>query len=220
MTALAQFQANITAADKLVEMYRELRRYRQLGARGRLDAENVDLLWLPRSAVVACMSALDTYIHTVIYERIPNALRGNPVPQALCDAMISVVKIKNGNEFREALPIFSIPDSLTELTNRLRIEMLAFQSYQAPEKIVGAYKLLGREDIFNDVADLWPGPNSTAEDIKRRLIRYVNRRNQIAHEGDVEINGEPRHIQPEYATDCRDYTFSLVTRLDQVIYGV
>lgn len=53
MSAFATFQQNIQAADKLVAMYRELRLNRKLSARGQLDAENQDLLWLPRSAAVA-----------------------------------------------------------------------------------------------------------------------------------------------------------------------
>lgn len=66
MTALNQFTRNVDASVKLVAMYRQLRAFRKLGARGSLSLENQDLLWLPRSAVVAAISALDTYVHSIV----------------------------------------------------------------------------------------------------------------------------------------------------------
>lgn len=94
MTAIAHFHGSIETADQLLAMYAELRRSRNLGRRGRLDPANEDLLSLPKSAIVACMSALDAYIHSVLYEQIPIVLRTNPVPDALCDAMAGVLPKK------------------------------------------------------------------------------------------------------------------------------
>src|SRR5689334_6942044 len=102
MAALAQFNRNINASDRLVAMYRELRRSRGLGARGQLNAINQDLLWLPRSAVVASISALDTYVHAVVYERLPHVLGGaGPAPDSLCDLLAPLVSIKNAATFRD-----------------------------------------------------------------------------------------------------------------------
>ena len=220
MTAIAHFHSSITAADHLVGMYAELRRSRNLGHRGRLDAENSDLLSLPRSAVVASLSALDAYIHAVLYERIPVALRANPVPEKLCELMSSTIPIKNGHTFREALPFLVAHDSLAELCSKVREDTLVFLSYQAPEKICSAYELIGQDNIFYSVAALWQGPGTEAEDIKRNLAAYVRRRNQIAHEGDHEANGRPRPMQPQYAQGCRDFVSGLATRLNRVVYGV
>ena len=164
MTALDHFNASISAASKLVAMYEELRRHRNLGRRGRLDAANIDLLWLPRSAVVASMSALDAYVHAVLYERIPHALRANVVPESLCEAMSSVIQIKNENGFRSALPILHAADSITILSDKFKSETLVFQTCQAPDKIITGYKLIGYNTIFEDVANIWPGPNTTAGD--------------------------------------------------------
>ena len=220
MTAITHFQSSITAADQLVAMYSELRRTRGLGQRGRLNAENSDLLSLPRAAVVACISALDAYVHSVLYERIPLALRANPVPLPLCEAMSAILPVKNGNNFRDALPVLLLQDSSAELCARLKEKTLVFLSYQAPEKIIAAYDLIGHESIFESVADMWQGPGTSAQEIKGSLAAYVKRRNQIAHEGDHEASGNPRSMQPVYASGCRDFTVGLVSRLNRVVYGV
>lgn len=200
-------------------MYAELRRSRGLGARGRLDAANSDLLWLPRSAVVACLSALDSYVHAVLYDRVPVILRHADVPEPLAKSLSSIIPIKNAGHFQDALPVLRATDSLSELSNQLRENTLSFLSYQSPEKIIAGYEMIGHPNIFDEVAALWPGPRTSSDDIRRYLANYVRRRNQIAHEGDLEESGSPRPMQPQYARECRDFTENLVQRLDRIVYG-
>ena len=218
MTAYSEFQHNIESARDLTAMYSELRTHRDLGRRGRLPPGHEELLWLPRSSVVAAISSLDAYVHAVLYDRIPRALRSDAIPEALCDAMADVLEIRNGKHFRAVFPIFSKKKIYGSLTKHLRSTRLVFQSYQRPEKIIAAYNLLGHADIFESVANMWRGPETSSEDIKRRLVNYVNRRNQIAHEGDRDANGSIRHMQPKYAKDCVDFTENLVLRLDRIVY--
>jgi hypothetical protein len=133
--------------------------------------------------------------------------------------MSSILSIKNAESFRNAVPLLSQVDSLAELANQLRTKTLAFISYQAPEKIIAGYELIGHAHIFESVSAAWPGPATTAEDIKRYLASYVKRRNQIAHEGDMEPNGTPRPMQPAYSHGCRDFIVNLTWRLNRVVYG-
>lgn len=176
-------------------------------------------LWLPRSAVVAALSSLDAYVHAVLDDRIPHALMGNPIPDALCDAMASIIPIKNASSFRQALPIISTANVHAELTTRLSEQTLSFLSYQAPEKILAAYDMIGRPSIFDSVSAIWPGPRTTSDNIKRFLANYVRRRNQIAHEGDREASGAVRHMRPIYANNCADFVENLVSRLNRAVYG-
>lgn len=220
MTIFGDFQNSIAAADKLLAMYSELRRLRGLGQRGALSAANNDLLWLPRSAVVASLSALDAYVHSVVYDRVPHALRLSPIPQPLCEAMSSILPIKNAEGFRNAASIIASSDSLSELSSLLRDRTLAFVSYQAPEKIIAAYDLIGHNNVFDRVSAMWPGPATSADDIKRYLANYVKRRNQIAHEGDLEHGGNERAMQPVYAHGCKDFVVNLASRLNRVVYGI
>ena len=219
MTAYTDFQHSIASATSLTSMYSEMRRHRGLGRRGRLGPGHEDLLWLPRSAVVASLSALDSYVHAVLYDRVPAALQGNPIPDALCDAMAEIFSIRNGATFRGALPIILAGNVPAELTARLRNQTIAFLSYQAPEKVMSAYNMIGHPNVFDEVSALWPGPRTAADDLKRSLANYVKRRNQIAHEGDREANGTVRHMQPVYADYCAAFVEGLVSRLDRIIYG-
>lgn len=220
MTALQQFTRNIDASDKLVGMYRQLRGFRNLGARGRLNAQNQDLLWLPRSAVVAAISALDTYVHGVVKDRLPHLFAPSKVvPESLAEQLAVLLPVKNANTFRQAVPLLLAHDTVGQLLKRFEDNFLQFQSFQAPGKIIEAYRLVGFDNVFDPVSDLWPGPNTTAEHLKRRLAGYVQRRNQIAHEGDVEANGQQRPMQPDYAIECREYVVALVNRLNQVAYA-
>lgn len=219
MQALQQFHQNIDASSKLVAMYRELRNVRKLGARGRLDAGNQDLLWMPRSAVVASISALDTYVHSVVKAKLPDMFAiGRDVPESLAKQLSALLTVKDANTFRQAVPILQSHDTIGQLLRRLETNYLQFQSFQAPDKIIEAYRLIGFENIFEMVAQLWPGPNTKDEHLKRRLAGYVTRRNQIAHEGDLETTGQQRPMQPDYAIQCQEYVSNLVTRLNQVVY--
>lgn len=220
MTTISDFRRSIDAARKLTAMYVELRRFRGLGRRGQLNIANQDLLWLPRSAVVAAISAMDAYIHAVLVERIPQALAQPDIPDALATAMADLLPIKSGAGFKAAYPVLSCANTPIVLTTKLRDQSLQFLSYQAPEKIIAAYSMIGRQDVFDRVADLWPGPRTTADEIKRRLSAYVKRRNQIAHEGDHEPGGDVRQMQPLYADKCSDFIENLTNRLDQVVYGL
>jgi len=220
MTAHADFQVSVQAADSLLLMYAELRRHRNLGARGKLSAENEDLLWLPRSAVVAALSALDSYVHAGLDEKIPETLQANPVPRALCKAMAALIPIKNADGFSDALPIITSSNVIAELSAKYKEETLSFLSCQSPNKLIAGYALIGHQNIFGDVSEHWPGPSTTSEDLKRQLANYVRRRNQIAHEGDRDHHGNARPMQPQYAQSCKEFVVNLVTRLNRVVYGI
>jgi len=220
MTVHAQFLNNIEPADRYISMYRELRTSRGLGARGALSAANQDLLWLPRAAVVASVSALDSYMHSMLYERIPVILNSPNVPDALCEALSSPISIKNAGGFRNALPLLKNHDTLGEIFAILKSETLSFLSYQAPDKIIAGFALIGEDQIFDRVSAMWPGPGTTADRIRRDLVNYVKRRNQIAHEADAEANGISRPMQPEYALGCKDFVVNLTLRLNRIAYGI
>ena len=219
MTPHTAFENSIASTKSLTEMYTELRKRRGLGPRGRLPPGNEDLLWLPRSAVVAAISSLDAYVHAVLYERVPIVLRADSIPKALCEAMAKIFPIKDGTTFREAFRKMSSKDICQELTAQLKDETLASSSYQNPDKIIQAYGLIGCPNTFDSVSKIWPGPGTSEADIKRQLANYVKRRNQIVHEGDFETSGRVRHIQPKYAKECAAFVENLVSKLDQVVSG-
>lgn len=218
MTPYEDFENSISSTRNLIEMYFELRQSRGLSRRGKLSPGDEDLFWLPRSAVVAAISSLDAYVHAVLYDRIPHALKSDHIPDALCGTLAELIPIKDSNSFRRIVPIISSRNFHDELTKIIKENRLSFQSFQFPDKILGAYRLIGFSDIFLLVSQLWPGPATTDEDIKRFLANYVKRRNQIAHEGDREASGSVRPIQALYAQKCADFVENLTWRLDSIVY--
>lgn len=220
MTPLNNFSVNLQAAEQLLKMYAELRKSRGLGARGSLDKKNSDLTWLPRSSVVASISALDNYIHDVLYDRIPVALTGDTeISKSLAESMATLMPIKNDEQFRAARTLLKSHSTLEDLSQKLRSKKLQFESYQSPDKILAAYRLIGFDDVFEAASALWQGPDTSADSIKRELSKYAERRNKIAHEGDLEHkSGTPRPMRLDYASRCKQFVAILVGRLDQIVY--
>lgn len=217
MEPIEQFRINIDAARKYLEMYRELRRLKNLGGRGALDANNKYLLWLPRAAIVSTMSSLDAYVHQVLYKHIPKLLKqANNVPEKLREMVVRVSPIKKAEHVGDAIQYIRSPTGSERLADAIQEHVLSFQSYQAPDKVVEAYRILGVGDVLQDVAERWRGPNTERSHIASRLERYSKRRNQIAHEGDLGSNHEPREITPEFGTTCAKFIDNIVTRMDQI----
>ena len=132
--------------------------------------------------------------------------------------LANIVPIKNAASFRDAFPIIAAANVDAKLARCLGDQTLSFLSYQAPEKILVAYDMIGHSSVFDRVSATWPGPGRTPDDIKRTLSRYVKRRNQIAHEGDRELSGAVRPMRPDYANECASFIENLVSRLDSVVY--
>lgn len=217
-SAYENFENSIASSDSLISMYKELRKFRGLGQRGRLTAQNEDLLWLPRSAVVSSLSALDEYIHDVLRIMTRSSLREGDPSQHLCDKMSEIIPIKNGSTFREALPLLTSPDFIETLSSKLSEKKFAYESYQSPDKVERAYSLIGHADIFQNVSSIWPGPKTSKKELKDTLERYAKRRNQIVHEGDRERDGGVRHITPDYARDVEKFIRGLTSRLDRIAF--
>lgn len=222
MTPYEQFKINKDAAAIYARTYLELRQLKLLGSRGTLSEENKYLLWLPRAGVVGAVGALDHYVHQVLYEKIPEKLRGNPaeLPESLCDLILRVASLKNAVSVRENIHFVQSATGPDDIAVAIRDKVLQFEAFQAPDKIVRAFAFLGYADILEDISATWQGPNTDRRDIAKRLDQYVKRRNQIAHEGDLQSTHRPRPITPMYASDCLTFVFNLVWRLNGILYGL
>jgi hypothetical protein len=220
MTPYEQFKKNIDAANHYRTMYVELRKLKKLGARGALDEQNRYLLWLPRAAVVSSVAALDAYVHQTLYLRIPQVLEDEnaPLPDALAELIVRVAPIKNAGTARDALKYIRASDGIRLLAQTIKDKTLVFEAYQAPDKVVDAFRVIGVHDILKEVADRWQGPNTSREDIASRLAGYAKRRNQIAHESDLDTHHRPRDISPDYAYRCSDFMTNIVDRMNQAVF--
>jgi hypothetical protein len=216
VTPLDQFRQNIVGAEKYLEMYYELRQLKKLGKRGALDGGNQYLLWLPRATVVSAVGALDAYVHDVLALHIPRLLAdaATQISEPLATLLGRVVSTKKKDDVQGLLRFVRSATGAQLLAQEVREKICRFESYQAPDKVVGALKVLGIHDVLADAAGRWQGPQTTRDNIATRLDRYVKRRNQIAHEADLDAHGQPKAITPNYAWDCKEFIKDLVERMD------
>lgn len=164
MATLDQFHGNIARADDLCALYKALR------TQTTTVLEISDLL---RAAIVIAVSALDHFIHEVVRTGMLDAHKG---------------RIEKTDPYRR----FSI--SLASLENQainptesdwLDAEIRArhgWQSFEHPDKIAEALRLVSDRNVWDAVGTTMDSP---ASDVKATLKLIVDRRNQIAHESDM-----------------------------------
>ena len=201
-------------------MYIELRKLKELGKRGKLDEENRYLMWLPRAAIVASVAALDAYVHQALYLRLPELLgdKTASISDELADLIGRVMPTKKKVEVKEAMRFIRSHAGPRMLADLLRENVLRYESYQDPAKVIKAFKLISIQDIFAKVAHRWQSQTKSRADITKELSNYVRRRNQIAHESDLDSNHEPRAITPDYGEKCLKFIRDLVGWMDTVVF--
>ena len=141
MSPFDQFKVNLQVARDYLVIYREMRQLKKLGTRGKLNATNQHLLWLPRAAVVTSLGALDAYVHQVLYAKVPSIL-GDPSSQlsdSLCNLVIEVFPVKKTSDVRNALSIIRSSTGPLDVAERIRHEKLGFEAMQSTDKIITAY---------------------------------------------------------------------------------
>lgn len=161
--ALDAFAANLQRVRELGALYAALTQ---------LTTPALDASDILRAQIVLGVSALDTYVHELTRLGILEILHGRRAATA-------------------ALHRFQIPMSLhlnasggvispAEIDTAIR-ETHGYQSFQSPEKIADAIRLISDTELWNAVgAELGIQPKSARE----RLAVIVDRRNKIAHEAD------------------------------------
>ena len=146
---------------------------------------------LLRAEWVARVSALDLYVHELVAQRMLAIFNG------------MVAKSPAYQEFRipnDAVHRIQSAQNPTIAANAFDLEVrkqLSIQTYQHPEKIAGGIRLCSMVELWNEVALL------TREDpkqLKAILTAIVERRNKIAHEGDMQPT-VPRIPWPIAAAD-------------------
>jgi len=220
MKPLEQFEINVASADNYLLMYRELRKFKEIGSRGRLDEENKYLMWLPRATIIASIAALDAYVHQVLYVRIPQELAGEQIELSneLAELVGRVMPTKKNSEIRVAMSFVRSRDGAKLLSDNIREKILAYASYQDPKKILKAFRIIRINDIFGEVAQRWSDKNRSRDDITKELLNYSKRRNQIAHESDLDNKHEPRAITPDYGKKCLGFVREIVECMDRVAF--
>jgi hypothetical protein len=96
-------------------------------------------------------------------------------------------------------------------------ERLGYQSFQQPDKIADAIRLISDKKLWDEVAT---NLNISARDVKQQLSAIVDRRNKIAHEADIDPTfaiGGRWNIDEIMVNDAVDFIEQLVESIHQVL---
>lgn len=129
----------------------------------------VDLSDILRAEIVLSVSAFDFFIHEFTREGMLK--------------IYNRTKARTDNFDKFQLPMSAaLSLSTAELENQIRSKH-GYLSFQHPDKVSEAIRLVSTVDLWNEVA-LKMG--STAKSVKSELSLIVERRNKIAHEADID----------------------------------
>jgi len=142
-----------------------------------------------RSEWVARVSALDLFVHELIATGLVEIFEGLrpvcPGYSKLSCSSDTAMRIRNATESSDASAAFT-------LDVRARLSRI---TYQFPEDIADGIRLISPCELWNEIALRRGATASTkttvAKGLKRDLSLVVERRNKIAHEGDLQP-GTPR----------------------------
>lgn len=170
---------------------------------------------LLRAEWVARVSALDLYIHELVAQMMLNIFETRrPTTQAYKAFMLAsdtVDRIRHAPTSQEASAAFDL-----EVRRQLGII-----SYQQPEKIADGIRMCSSVELWNAIA-LHQGSSqqdkvAKAKLLKRQLTTIIDRRNKIAHEGDLQPNAIPITAWPICQADLvivSDFIGKLVISID------
>jgi hypothetical protein len=184
-------------SNPLLQFQENLKRARDLGdlavSIGAMTTQAIDISDIWRAELVLAVSALDHFIHEL--------------------ARTGMVEIANGTRTKtDAYLRFRIPLAAAEsalagvphdlwFTEAVR-EQHSWLSFQDPEKIADAIRLVSTAKLWDEVAAELGLP---ARDVKTRLKLVVERRNKIAHEADMDP-ANPGFRWPIAFSQVRDAT--------------
>ena len=148
---------------------------RAISAQTTAVLDTTDIL---RASLMMAVSSLDYFIHAIVRIGMLEAYRAE---RTRTPAFLRFEVTLEG-----ILQVYSGADSEVWLDQQIRTRH-GHQSFQMPESIAEAVRLVSDAPLWNEVAQR---QERDAQEIKERLKLIVQRRNNIAHEAD---------IMPDYA---------------------
>lgn len=169
-----------------------------------------------RAEWVSRVSALDLYVHELVAQRMVEIFEGQRLPSLgfhrFTIPVDILMRIKNSSLISNQRAAFDL-----EVRNRL-----GFITYQDPEKISDGIRQISDIELWNSIA-VHQGATAVtkvakAKSLKLGLSLIVERRNKIAHEGDLQPN-LPRDPWPICRADV-DHVATYVRNLVQSIEAI
>ncbi len=169
-----------------------------------------------RSEYVARISAFDLYIHELVLEKMLDIfISSRPATPAYDRHLVSnslVYRLLSASNI-------ALRSSYFEFDIR---ERHSIKTFQEPDKVAEAIRLISPMELWKSITMYWYPTGNTedkAKDIKKELSLIIDRRNKIAHEGDVEPAWPrgPRTITVLDVKHVREFIQKLVQTIDALI---
>jgi hypothetical protein len=171
---------------------------------------------LLRAEWVARVSALDLYLHELIAQNMLAIFERRRATTKSYEQFQLPNKLVQIIQCAETALVASSAFDL-EIRNRL-----SYQTYQDPEKIAEGIRLISHIELWNEIAIHFGATESNkiveAKKIKSDLSLIVQRRNKIAHEGDLQPSfpRSPWTISRNDLADVRAFIEKIVLALDKL----
>lgn len=187
-----------------------LRRARELGSLATaveaMTTPAIDVSDLLRSQIVLAVSALDHFVHELVRLGMIEIAQG--------------ARAKTDGYLCFQMPVTAIESALSGIPHTIWVgetvrEKHAWQSFQNPDKIADAIRLISAIKLWEEVGLQL---HMAAQDVKTQLKLVVDRRNKIAHEADIDPAnpGFRWTINSSLVNDTIDF----VERVGESIYKV
>lgn len=193
-SARSLFDLNVQSSDDLLKLYDGIER---------LDTK-LNISWLLRATVVFSIAALDAYFHDKVKYRAGRFDLQDMPPE------LAKFKIPLGD-----LSLWEAAERKGNVLRNWVTEHFSPRPLQRQEDIAKALSMVGMQDVWATIE-----PNSPKRDMLLGQMRqFVQRRNQIAHEGDRESSRKSgkklRAIDRPYVKSCVDFVKDLIARVEK-----
>lgn len=172
---------------------------------------------LLRAEWVARVSALDLYVHELVSQGMLETFEGKRLPSA------AFLRFQISNEVLLRIHATTLIDTASSAFDLEVRSRLGLATYQDPEKIAEGIRLISDVPLWNRIASKLGATPATvdkeAKVVKRGLSLIVERRNKIAHEGDLQPS-VPRTPWPITQADLQyvaSFIRGIVDAIDQII---
>lgn len=172
---------------------------------------------LLRAEWVSRVGALDLYVHELVAQNMVRIFDGNrSISSGFSKFHCSsdaLIRIKSAATASDASAAFDL-EVRTKLSRR---------TFQLPEDIADGIRLVSSAELWNEVAvasgAIELNKNTIAKNLKKSLSLIVERRNKIAHEGDLQ-RSVPRVPWPISRADVEyveKFIEDLVRKIDKIV---
>jgi hypothetical protein len=172
---------------------------------------------LLRAEWVARVSALDLYVHELVAQQMLAVFNGTRAP---CPGYL---RFSLSTETVSRIRAAAGPHDAGAAFDLEVREKLSFLTFQDPDKIADAIRMFSPIELWNSVA-IKLGANegskvTMAQQLKRDMSRIVDRRNKVAHEGDLQptLPREPWPISQADLVIVSDVIERVVRAIDAVV---